>query len=61
MGAPRAQSNVYPLNHSKSHLPPSAPHSALHEKHYLSTEAINHRWLPPSQQPATMHLQDWML
>lgn len=46
MGALRPWSNVYPLNHSKSHLLPSAPHSALHEKHYLSTGAIIHRWLP---------------
>lgn len=46
MGALWPWSNVYPLNHSKSHLLPSAPHSALHEKHYLSTGAIIHRWLP---------------
>lgn len=60
-GALWPRSNVYPLNHSKSHLPPSAPPSALHEKHYLSAGAIIHRWLPPSQQPATMHFQHWVL
>lgn len=47
MGALRPWSNVYPLNHSKCHLLPSAPRSALREKHYLSAGAIIHRWLPP--------------
>lgn len=59
MGALWPWSNVYPLNHSKSHLLPSAPHSVLHGKHYLSIGAIIHRWLPCSQQPATMHFQEW--
>lgn len=59
MGALWPWSNVYPLNHSKSHLLPSAPHSVLHGKHYLSIRAIIHRWLPCSQQPATMHFQEW--
>lgn len=35
--------------------------TALHEKHYLSTGAIIHRWLPPSQQSATMHFKHWIL
>lgn len=59
MGALWPWSSVYPLNHSKSHLLPSAPHLALHEKHYLSAGAIIHKWFPPSQQPATMHFQQW--
>lgn len=59
MGALWPWSNVYPLNHSKSHLLPSAPHSVLHGKHYLSIGTIIHRWLPCSQQPATMHFQEW--